>query len=103
MLTGHMIRIGALLGISMMVWSCAGNLPQAQRADILDLHQGTSFESAMGEQVVNPDAGKEPAPPVGFDGQGAAANMKKYRETLKRAERAEKEAGAGIRLEPLRR
>jgi hypothetical protein len=101
MLKGHMILIGVLVGLSMMVWGCAGNLPQAQRADIFDQHQGTSFESAMSKQVLNPEAGKEPVPAVGFDGEAAAANMQKYRDVLKRAEKAEEVAGVGLKLTPL--
>jgi hypothetical protein len=100
MLKVHMILI-VLLGIlSIMVWGCAGNLPQAERTDLFDSHQGKSFESAMSEQVLNPEAGKELAPIVGFDGKAAAANMEKYREVLRRAEKAEETAGVGLQLMP---
>jgi hypothetical protein len=100
MLKGHMILIVLLGTVSMMVWGCAGNLPQPERADIVDLHQGKSFESAMSQQVLNPEAGKEPAPIVGFDGKAAAANMEKYRDVLRRAEKAEEMAGVGFELRP---
>jgi hypothetical protein len=86
-----------------MVWGCAGNLPEAKRTDILDSHQGQSLKSAMNEQVLNPEAGKEPTPVVGLDGKAAAANMEKYRKALKQEEKIEKTVGVGFELRPLRR
>ena len=46
MLKRHMILTGVLVGLSMMLWGCAGNVPEAKRIDILDAHLSKSVETA---------------------------------------------------------
>jgi hypothetical protein len=101
MLKVRMILIGALVAFSVTLWGCAGDLPQAQRQDILDLHQGESFESAFLSQVLNPEAG-EPAPVVGLDGRAAANNMNKYRKMLKKEVKVRPTVGVGLKVRRLR-
>jgi hypothetical protein len=50
---------------------------------------------------LNPEAGKEPTPVVGFDGKAAEANVEKYREELKRKKRVEQTVGVGLQVKPL--
>jgi hypothetical protein len=95
MLKGHTILFGVLVAISMVLWGCAGNLPQPERADIMDMHHGKSFESAKNEQILNPEAGKEPTPVEGFDGVAANDQMNKYRQALKRQEPIRQSVGVG--------
>jgi hypothetical protein len=101
MLKCHMTVIGVMVGLSIMLWGCAGNMPQAQRTDIFESHQGKSFESAQHNQILNPEAGKEPTPVVGFDGKAAEANMEKYRNELKREKEVQQTLGVGLDLGPL--
>jgi len=101
MLKCHMTVIGVTVGLSIMLWGCAGNMPEAQRTDILESHHGKPFESAQHNQILNPEAGKEPTPVVGFDGKAAEANMEKYRKELKREKKVEQTLGVGLSVKPL--
>ena len=101
MLKCHMTVIGVMVGLSIMLWGCAGNMPEAQRTDILESHQGKPFESAQHNQTLNPEAGKEPTPVVGLDGKAAAANMEKYRKMLKREKKVTETVGIGLKVTPL--
>jgi hypothetical protein len=101
MLKNHMILIG-VIGLSIMFLGCAGNLPQAERTEVLNMNWGKSFESAKHNQILNPEAGKEPTPVVGFDGKAAAANVEKYREMLKREEKVTQTVGVGLQVRPLK-
>lgn len=101
MLRGHMIRIGVLAGFSIMLWGCAGNLPEAKRKDLLDQHRTETLESAKNEQVLNPEAG-EAVPVLGFDGQAAATNMNEYRKLLKEKPKIRESVGVGLQVRPLK-
>jgi hypothetical protein len=102
MLKGHMmILIGVLAGLSIMLWGCAGNLPEAKRAEILDTNWGKSVETAKSDQILNPDAGKEPTPVVGLDGKVAKDQMDKYRKTLKREAEVKESVGVGLQVTPM--
>jgi len=95
MLKGHMILIGLLVGVSVLFLGCAGNLPETQRADVLDAHHGKCFEAAKNDQILNPEAGKEPTPVEGFDGESAKNQMDKYREGLKEVQEVKPSIGIG--------
>jgi hypothetical protein len=102
MLKGHMmILIGVLAGLSIMLWGCAGNLPEAERAEILDANWGKSVETAKSDQILNPDAGKEPTPVEGLDGTVAGDQMAKRREVLKREAEVAETVGVGLQVTPL--
>jgi hypothetical protein len=91
----HTMLIGLLLGLSVMFLGCAGNLPQTQRADVVDASQGKSLETAKNSQILNPEAGKEPTPVEGFDGVAANSQMEKYRKALKEEQEVEQSVGVG--------
>ncbi len=96
MLQGHTMLIGVLLvALSIMSWGCAGDLPQAQRKDTIDMNWSKSVESAALSQTLNPEAGTEPTPVVGLDGQAAAGNMGKYRKMLKQEVKVRQSVGIG--------
>lgn len=86
MFKNNMMLIGLAAVLSAMVWGCAGNLPESQRAKMIDMNWGKSFESAKNNQILNPEAGMEPEPVVGLDGEAAGYNMKKYKDAFKKAE-----------------
>ena len=94
MLKGHTMLIGLLLGLSVMFLGCAGNLPQTERADVIDTHYGKSLETAKNDQILNPEAG-EPTPVEGFDGKAANAQVEKYREVLKEEQEVKTSVGVG--------
>ena len=99
MLKGHTMLIGVLLvALSIMSWGCAGDLPQAQRKDTIDMNFRKSVESAQLSQTLNPEAGTEPTPVVGLDGKAAAGNMGKYRKMLKQTEKVRQTVGIGRTL-----
>jgi hypothetical protein len=96
MLKGYTMLIGVLLvALSIMSWGCAGDLPQAQRKDTLDMNWSKSVKSAALSQTLNPEAGTEPTPVVGLDGQAAAGNMGKYRTLLKQTPKVKQTVGIG--------
>jgi hypothetical protein len=95
MLKGHMIRTGLLAGLCIVLLGCAGNLPQPERADLLQAHWGKSLETAKNNQILNPEAGKDPTPVEGLDGKAANDQMDKYRKALQREQRIQPSVGIG--------
>jgi hypothetical protein len=76
MLKGNIILIVVLAMFSVvMLWGCAGNLPESKRVDYLEQNWGKSFESAKKNQILNPEAGKTVEPVIGLDGQVAEHNV----------------------------
>ena len=83
MLKGNMILIVVLAMFSVSLWGCAGNIPEAQRVDYLDMNFGKSLETAKNNQTLNPDAGKNLEPVVGLNGEAAEQGVAKYKESFK--------------------
>ena len=76
MLKSNIIRIVVLAVFSVvMLWGCAGNLPESKRVDYLKQNWGKSFESAKKNQILNPEAGKVVEPVIGLDGQVVEHNL----------------------------
>ncbi|MBA7690695.1 hypothetical protein ES703_99226 [subsurface metagenome] len=75
MLTTYVKIIGLIAALS--VFSGCGMF--SQRETMLDRNWGTSLETAKQGQTLNPEAGKNLDPVVGFDGRAAEASMMKYR------------------------
>ena len=84
MLRGNIILIVVLAVFSITLWGCAGNLPEAQRVDYLEMNWGKSFESAKNNQILNPEAGKSLEPVVGLDGQAAEHGVNKYKKSFEK-------------------
>ena len=84
MLKGNVILIVALAMFSVSLWGCAGNIPEAQRADYLDMNFGKSIETAKNNQVLNPDAGKNLEPVVGLNGEAAEHGVDKYKKSFEK-------------------
>ena len=84
MLKGNMILIVVLAMFSVSLWGCAGNIPEAQRVDYLDMNFGNSFESAKNNQILNPDAGKNLEPVVGLNGEAAEQGVDKYKKSFEK-------------------
>jgi hypothetical protein len=75
MLTTYVKIIGLIAALS--VFSGCGTFFQGETMS--DRNRGTSLETAKQGQTLNPEAGKNLDPVVGFDGQAAAASMQSYR------------------------
>ena len=90
----HTMLIGLLVGLSVMFLGCAGNLPETQRADYIKYY-GKSIETARNNQILNPEAGKEPTPVEGFDGKAANAQVEKYRKALTEEQEVSQSVGVG--------
>ena len=84
MLKGNMILIVVLAMFSVSLWGCAGNIPEAQRVDYLDMNFGKSFESAKNNQILDPDAGKNLEPVVGLNGEAAEHGVDKYKKSFEK-------------------
>jgi len=84
MLKGNMILIVVLAMFSVSLWGCAGNVPEAQRTDYLNMNYGKSFESAKNNQILNPDAGKNLEPVVGLNGEAAEQGVDKYKKSFEK-------------------
>ena len=84
MLKGNMILIVVLAMFSASLLGCAGNIPEAQRIDYLNMNYGKSFESAKNNQILNPDAGKNLEPVVGLNGEAAEQGVDKYKKSFEK-------------------
>ncbi len=76
MLTRCLTLIG-LIAVLLIFSGCG------TRETMLDKNWASSFESAKQSQILNPEAGKNPDPVVGLDGQVVENNMEKYRQGFK--------------------
>ena len=84
---GNIILIVVLAMFSVvMLWGCAGNLPEGKRADYLEQNWGKSFESAKKNQILNPEAGKTVEPVIGLDGQVAEHNVDNRKKSFEKQE-----------------
>jgi type IV pilus biogenesis protein CpaD/CtpE len=72
-----------LIAALVMFPSCAANNKVALEAESrLEKNWGRSYESAKYNQMLNPEAGKTPAPVTGIDGEAAEKNVQKYRKSF---------------------
>ena len=86
MLKSNIILIVVLAMFSVSLWGCAGNVPEAQRVDYLNMNFGKSYESAINDQILNPDAGKNLEPVVGLNGEAAEYGVEKYKKSFEKEE-----------------
>jgi len=90
---GNIIWMAVLAIFSVSLWNCAGNVPEAQRIDYLNMNYGNSFESATNNQILNPDAGKNLDPVVGLDGQAAGYTVDRYKKSFEKEQELKTSAG----------
>jgi hypothetical protein len=94
MRTDYTKLIGFLAALSVLS-GCA--MFSSQGESRLDRNWGTSFETAKQNQILNPAAGKNLEPVVGFDGRAATGSMESYRQRfgVEKSGAAEADKGAG--------
>ena len=93
MLKTNMILIVVLTVFSVSLWSCAGNVPEAQRIDYLNMNYGNSYESAINNQILNPDAEKNLEPVLGLNGQAAEHTVNRYKKSFEKEQELKTSAG----------
>jgi hypothetical protein len=74
-----------IITIVLVMFSCSGTTA-AHRETLLDRNWGRSYQTAIYNQMVNPDADKNLDPVLDLDGTGAAYNVGKYKESFRKAE-----------------
>ena len=89
---GNIIWMAVLAMFSVSLWSCAGNVPEAQRIDYLNMNFGNSYEAAINNQILNPDAEKDLEPVVGLDGQAAEYTVDRYKKSFEKEQKLATEA-----------
>lgn len=81
-----MIRKGSLLVVVLFLTGCT-TLPSR-----LEMDYGNSFRMAKTGQILNPEAGKNLEPMMGFDGRAAFLNVDKYHKDFEKAAPAAEKA-----------
>lgn len=76
-----LLLVGAIVALS-LVSGCKGS-DFSKRESTLEKNWGRSFKEAKENQILNPEAGKEPGPVTGLDGQAANSGMENYRGQFK--------------------
>lgn len=66
----------------LFILSCSGKAP-FQRESLLDRNWGRSYEAAIYNQMLNPDAAKNLEPVLNLDGAAAGYNVNKYKSSFK--------------------
>jgi len=84
MVNRNFLVMGIFAGL-LLIFSCSGTI-EPQRESLLDRNWGRSYESAIYNQMVNPDAHKNLNPVTGLDGTSAEYNVDKHQESFKEAE-----------------
>jgi len=69
------LAITAILSILLLTFGCSGS---PYRETALDKSWGRSLEATQFAQMIDPDAGKDPAPVEGLDGRASETNVFKY-------------------------
>jgi len=87
MVTRNFILIGIFAGL-LLISGCSGTTPY-HKESLLERNWGRSYETAIYNQMVNPDADKNLEPVVGLDGTAAEHNVGKYKESFKETEQKE--------------
>ena len=59
---------------------------------------GTAFDLTREAQVLDPDAGQNADPVIGFDGEAASSDMKKYRKSFTKERKADAQQSRGVFL-----
>jgi hypothetical protein len=84
MLKKYFLIIGIFSGMLFIV-SCAGRTPYSEDS-ATNRNWGRSHQTAIYNQMVNPDAAQNLDPVLDLDGSAAQSNVEKYKESFKKAE-----------------
>jgi hypothetical protein len=78
-------RIALVMVYSLLVIiaGCSSPGNPFQEETLVDKNWGRSYETAKYNQIINPDAGKNPAPVEGLSGNPADYSIEKYEKSFK--------------------
>ena len=82
MLKRYFLIIGIFSGMLFIV-SCAGRTPYSEDS-ATNGNWGRSHQTAIYNQMLNPDAAQNLDPVLGLDGSAAQNNVEKYKESFKK-------------------
>jgi hypothetical protein len=80
----YFLIIGVFTGL-LFISSCVGTTPYTEDS-MTDRNWGRSQETAIYNQMLNPDAGKSLDPVLGLDGSAAENNVDKYKQSFQKEE-----------------
>jgi type IV pilus biogenesis protein CpaD/CtpE len=83
MRTKQLIMAGLILVFSVSTVSAECLMQWYRRTYQRESNMGAAYEAAKSNQILNPEAGKEPEPVQGLDGEAAEAAMDAYRQSFK--------------------
>ncbi|MGD8765803.1 MAG: hypothetical protein PVG87_26080 [Desulfobacteraceae bacterium] len=83
----YFLIVEIVIGL-LFVSSCSETTPY-QKNSLLNRNWGRSYEAAIYNQMVNPDAGKNLEPVLNLDGAAADYNVNKYKNSFKETEQKE--------------
>jgi hypothetical protein len=84
MLKKYFLIVGIVTGL-LFFSGCSGTI-SSQRESLLDRNWGRSYEAAIYNQMVNPDAYENLEPVLNLDGAAAGYNVNKYKNSFKSEE-----------------
>ena len=79
----HFLIIGIFSGM-LFIASCAGTTPYSEDS-LTNRNWGISKETAIYNQMLNPDAAQNLDPVSGLDGSASTNNVEKYKNSFKEA------------------
>ncbi|MBI5589803.1 MAG: hypothetical protein HY881_04920 [Deltaproteobacteria bacterium] len=78
------LRLAVVLSLMTIGFiACSEHGGLVQRETLLDQNWGRSYESAMYNQILNPDAGNNQAPVEGLEGVATENTIEKYNNSFK--------------------
>lgn len=80
----HFLIMGIFCGM-LFIASCAGRTPYSEDS-LTNRNWGISKETAIYNQMLNPDSAQNLDPVSGLDGSASANNVEKYKESFKETE-----------------
>lgn len=83
MRTKQLIMAGFMVVFSVSTVSAECFMQWYRRTYQRESTMGAAYEAAKSNQILNPEAGKEPEPARGLDGEAAEAAMDAYRQSFK--------------------
>ena len=83
MVKKSLLIIGIIAAVS-IISGCNGTTTYRSES-ILNRNWGRSYETAIYNQMLNPDADKNLDPVLGLDGSAAEYNVEKYKDSFKEA------------------
>ena len=83
------IALAMVCTLLVLIGGCSSTGNPFQEETLIDKNWGRSYETAKYNQIINPDAGENPAPVEGFSGNPADYSIEKYEKSFKEKSKQE--------------